>query len=57
MLCIPFVAYTICHGSAQLQYFAVHMYMACVTPCVLLSAAAHVDHQNNLGHVNLSHVR
>ena len=31
-------------------------HVACVTACELLSAAAHADHQNNLGHVNLSHV-
>ena len=56
-ICIPFVImYTICSGSAQLQYFAVHMCMACVTACELSSAAAHAGHQNNLGHVNPSHV-
>ena len=31
-------------------------HMVCITACELLSAAAHADHQNNLGHVNLSHV-
>ena len=56
-MCIPFVImYTICHGSAQLHYFAVHICMTCVTACVLLSVAVHADHQNNLGHVNLSNV-